>query len=191
MVGVGADPPVLLDRAEALKRPQNVGRLRRSPGVALAASVGSCAAERERDAEVDGVDVDVLQQVEAMLADVGDVCRERPWQRELHAGVPLVRRRQLRVVLEDDQRGRTLRRQPAAADGLELRVAHGRRRRERRIADLREHRVAVRPVEEEARAAAQDELLCAGEVVGRRRSAARSRSWATRSSPWRCRRPPR
>ena len=25
-----------------------------------------------------------------MLAHVLDVCRERPWQRDLHAGVPLV-----------------------------------------------------------------------------------------------------
>ena len=160
MVGVGANPPVLIDLPEPFIRPEDVGRLSRRPRRRAGRERGVLRGRRERDAEVDPVDVDVLQQVEAMLAHVRDVCRERPWQRELHAGVPLVRRRQLRVVLEDDHRGRPLRRQPAAANALELRIPHGRRRRERRIADLREHGVAVRAVEEEARAAAQDELLC-------------------------------
>ena len=102
-----------------------------------------------------------------MLADIRHVARQRPRERELHAAIPLVGGRQLRVVLEDDHERRALRGQAAAAQALELRVAHGGRRGERRVADLREDRVAVRPIEEQPEAAAQHEALRAGNVVRR------------------------
>ena len=83
-----------------------------APGTRARAERRILVLRQVRRADVDGVEVDRAvgpaleraQPVEAVVADVRDVERRRPWQRHLHAGLPLPRRRQLGVVLEVDQR---------------------------------------------------------------------------------------
>ena len=82
-----------------------------APGTRAGAERRILVLRQVRRAEVDGVQVDrrlppwnAPQTVVAVVADVRDVERRRPWQRHLHAGLPLHRGRNLRVVLERDQR---------------------------------------------------------------------------------------
>ena len=137
--------------------------------MALGASVGSCSAGIERRSEVDRVDVDreVLAadlRVVVVAAGVGHVERSGPGQQRLQPHVPRRGRGQLRVVLVRRDRRRALRGQPAGAQGLQLRVAHG-----HGVGGVGGERLRVAgtgAVEVGADAAAHDEALRAGHVVG-------------------------
>ena len=82
--------PLDQDVAVAAVGPQQVVRQRLAGRLRRILPAGA-----ERRAEIDGVEIDgpggllAPEHVEGMVPDVADVERRRPWQRELHTGVPL------------------------------------------------------------------------------------------------------
>ena len=101
---------------------------------------------QEGRAEVDCIDVDVIDQVVRVLTGVLDVERRRPRKHDLHSAVPLPRRGEPARVLIHRQRRRRFRRQ-AAGERLQLRVAQREIAKRRRILDLRVDRVAGGTIE--------------------------------------------
>ncbi len=102
-----------------------------------------------------------------MAADVRDVERRRPRQRHLRADVPLQRRRELRVVIEDRHRGGRLRDESRLSERLQVAVPDVGGDADGRVAHLVVNSVAVQAIEEHAESAANDHALRAGHVVGR------------------------
>ena len=163
--------------------------------MALGASDGSCRSGSERVPDVDGVDVDR----EVLTADLGVVV--------VPAGVGRVERRSTRAassacptfhaVAVGSFASYSIRRelpcalrgQPAAAERLQLGVAH--RHRVDGVGRERLRVARTRAIEVGPDAPADDETLGAGHVVGHAEPRPEDRASGRCSSSWRCPRPPR
>ena len=99
MIGVPEPRLLLVHRCQAAERAEEVRRVGRGAGYRACGQRRILVLRQERRPDVHGVQInravaaalECPQAIEAVIADIGDVERHRPWQRDLHAALPVPR----------------------------------------------------------------------------------------------------